>query len=191
MYSKFAGNNSELKPYHHMRLDSEFKEDCRVWLSFLKGGFGTANIFRPMVDLSAKLQVEELNFYSDASGSLKRGGFGCVYHREWAWGRWSEDFMGNCNLSIEYLELGALVISIFIWSEKIKNKHFIVFCDNEAVVNMVNNFTSSCRNCRVLVRKLMTRCLDFNFRIITKHVKTSENGIADFLSRQDWGHFKE
>ena len=36
MYSKFSESLSgKLKPYHHIRLDNEFKSDCKVWLDFL------------------------------------------------------------------------------------------------------------------------------------------------------------
>ena len=48
MYSKFAGaleggpvivKGKQLKPHHHVGLDSEFKCDCKVWLSFLADVF--------------------------------------------------------------------------------------------------------------------------------------------------------
>ena len=37
MYAKFA-TVPELKKHHHVRLDKEFKEDCRVWTCFLEAG---------------------------------------------------------------------------------------------------------------------------------------------------------
>ena len=32
MYSKFTGTIMSGKKYHHVKLDEEFKSDCRVWL---------------------------------------------------------------------------------------------------------------------------------------------------------------
>ena len=34
-YSQVLTKGSNLKPYHHVRLDAEFKVDCNVWLNFL------------------------------------------------------------------------------------------------------------------------------------------------------------
>ena len=41
MYAKYSnclkgGSDSKLKQYHNIRLDQEFKLDCRVWLEFLQ-----------------------------------------------------------------------------------------------------------------------------------------------------------
>ena len=45
MYSKFAplvSNDcrgvTKLLPHHHISLDKEFQEDCKMWLSFLEEG---------------------------------------------------------------------------------------------------------------------------------------------------------
>ena len=190
MYAKFSGQKQSLKAHHHIRLDGEFKNDCKTWLSFLDQGKGETNIYRPMVDFSSDRATEILDFFSDASGSKKKGGFGCYYKREWCWGKWNNEFMVDCNPSIEYLELVALVMGVFIWSSKLSNRRVVIFCDNEAVVNMTNNNSSSCKNCMVLLRKLVLRSLSFNFRIFVKHVTTQNNGIADAISRQNWNRFK-
>ena len=123
MYSKFAlkTKSKALKPFHHINLDKEFKADCRTWLTFLSQENTPANIYRPMVDLSSKLIAETLDFYTDASGSLDNGGFGCVFEQNWSWGIWGSEFMNNNEPSIEYLELAALMFGVFIWSEKLRN----------------------------------------------------------------------
>ena len=35
MYAKFMNLSQNLKKHHHLRIDKEFKEDCKVWLNFL------------------------------------------------------------------------------------------------------------------------------------------------------------
>ena len=89
MYSKYAGvvnlggtpvaaNQFKLKQHHHVRLDSQFKFDCQVWLDFLTGDLQTV-VCRPMVDVIGNSQTsQEIKFYSDASASEKWGGFGAV-----------------------------------------------------------------------------------------------------------------
>ena len=55
--------------------------------------------------------------------------------------------------SITYLELLALCIAAFTWSEKIRNQRVEIACDNVAAVNMVNNTTSGCKKLYVFNSK--------------------------------------
>ena len=68
----------KLKQHHHIRLDREFKLDCAVWLQFLQNSnFKEQVICRPMVDIiNAYDTAEEIEFFSDASGSI---GFGAIF----------------------------------------------------------------------------------------------------------------
>ena len=62
----------KLKPYHHIRLDSEFKSDCKVWLQFLCDDKLHQIVSRPMIDtLGQAATSDEIRFYLDASGSKK------------------------------------------------------------------------------------------------------------------------
>ena len=65
----------------------------------------------------------------------------------------------------------------------------MLFCDNEAVVHMVNNATSKCKNCMVLLRLLVLECMLHNVRVMVKHVGTKDNGKTDALSRLDMVRF--
>ena len=143
--------NTKLKQHHHMRLDVEFKRDCEVWLEFLGNTELAKVVARPMVYLSEKLLANEIMFYSDASAA-KNLGFGCIYNDSWIFGMWGENFMKNFNLSTECLELFGLCTGILTWQEELRNSCIIVFCDNQAVVSIVNNITSSCPNCSDLIK---------------------------------------
>ena len=49
---------------------------------------------------------------------------------------------------------------------------------------MINNSTSSCKNCMVLIRIITAESILRNVRIFAKHVSTKNNGKADALV--DW-----
>ena len=86
MYAKFSGLESKkLKPFHHVRLDQEFKNDCQVWIDFLNSGH-ISTIFRPFVDLKKVTMATELNFYTDASKN-ENFGFGCVFGKSFTYSR--------------------------------------------------------------------------------------------------------
>ena len=195
MYAKYSyaipwdKNTGQPKPilrkYHHVNLDAEFRNDCKVWLLFLEN---TEAVCRPFVDLAVIHTADQLFFYSDASKN-ERLGFGCIFDREWIFGCWEEGFIKNCNPTIGYLELFALCAGIFTWADKLKNGRFQVWCDNQWTQTMVNNGTSSCHNCCYLLRMLTLNNLCFNRRIRVEYVDTKTNLLSDALSRLQFDRF--
>ena len=141
-------NNFVLKPHHHVRLDTKFKEDCKTWLQFLDGELKDV-VSRPMVDLLNQSipSSDDICFYSDASGSKNSGGFGCLLNSSWIQGFWEPGFIEKEAPSIEYLELYALTAGILTWEnrQELVNGRITIFCDNQSVVQMINNgMVSSC-----------------------------------------------
>ena len=192
MYTKYAQlheaqNNSGLKSHHHIRIDSEFRFDCEVWRIFLTY-YEKSALCHPMVDLSRYMTASQLNFYSDAS-ACARLSFRAVFNNKWIFAQWENGYIDKYHPSIKYLELLGLAAALLTWGEEIRNQQVIVFCDNMAVVNMVNNGVSSCWNCMHLLRLITLNNLINNRRLFTHHVKTAENSLADALSRLSFKHF--
>ena len=182
-----VGSNAtrvQLKSYQHVGLDAEFKADCQIWLQFLDQQESWVEVVnRPMIDiLSPDITLTDINFYSDAS-ALSKLGFGCLLDSKWLRGDWDPEFIKKYEPSIEYLELFALCAGIFTWGEFLKNTRITVFCDNTAVVAMIKNMTSSCKNCMMLIRMLTLQGLKFNRRLRAKYVSTKQNFLVDSLSR--------
>ena len=150
MYQKLTMKDAKgriLKQYHHVYLNQSFLQDCRVWLQFLERVNGQPNqLCRPFVDFSDIPQYQKLFFYSDASKN-SRLGMGAVFNNNWIVAKWGSQFIQNCDPSIEFLELFALTAAVLTWSSKfpcLHNSRVTIFCDNEAVMHMVNNMASSC-----------------------------------------------
>ena len=91
--------------------------------------------------------------------------------------------------SIEYLELYAVTVAIMKWLKLFNNKRICLHCDNQSAVHMINNNSSSCKNCMVLLRLIVLEAMVQNVRITALHVGTKENGKADSLSRLDLARF--
>ena len=199
MYSKYSnltkgknrnatqeiGSGSQLKPYHHINLDSEFRQDCKVWLSFLDKEPEWA-VNRPFSDVAEKLQADLLDFYTDASGRI---GFGCYYSDRWIFSPWEKDYISNYQPSIAYLELYALCIGVFAWGSRIWNRRVIVHCDNQSVVNIINSTGSKCKNSMFLIKQLALNNLRFGTRVFAQYIETDRNVLADSLSRLDFKCF--
>ena len=92
----------------------------------------------------------QLGFYSDASASEILG-YGAVFGNHWLFGRWEPGYIREFKPSIEYLELYAVVAAILTWESQLKNLRFTLFCDNSAVVEMINSQVSRCKNCMYLI----------------------------------------
>ena len=173
-----------LKPHHHINITQEHRLDLQVWKGFLT----SPQVYsRPFMD-STSWNAQEIDMYSDASGNYSLG-FGAYCGTEWTFGQWEEEFCNRVEPSIEYLELLALTVGVINWIKLFQNKRIVLFCDNEAVVHMVNNSSSKCKSCMVLIRLITAECIMQNVRVFAKHVKTKDNGKADALSRFEFKRF--
>ena len=195
MYSKYSNvlnNRTEsgkyLSNFHHVRLDSEFKLDCKTWQWFLETEDPLV-VNRPMIDLSESVDSRVLNFYSDASANPGLS-FGCIFDKEWIFQQWESDFVASQKPSIEYLELYALCAGVFTWANKLKNIRMILFCDNQSVVEMVNSGVSRCRNCMYLIHLLTLNNLQCNRRVFAQHVRGVSNQLSNSLSHLKIEKFK-
>ena len=62
--------------------------------------------------------------------------------------------------------------------------------DNQAVVSSLHKGSCRCSNVMSLLRRLFLVCALQNFNVSASYVKGVSNGIADSLSRQDFGRFR-
>ena len=172
------------KPHHHFNVTQELKLDLEMWLAFLSQ---PEAYNRSFFDFDSKQFFSPLDFFTDASGTKGAGGY-C--DQQWFIIEWDSEFLLEAKPSINYLELFALTVAVLSWAKDFKNRNIIVFCDNQSVIHMVNNSTSGCKNCMVLIRFLVMHCLLFNIRLKVKYVQSKENTFADLLSRLKYKEFR-
>ena len=194
MYSRIAvtdkKNGHPLKQHHHVWLPREFVLDCRMWLTFLDNCRST-NLCRPFVDFDTMARTTQtLNFYSDASRNSELG-FRAIFENQWFAAQWTKNFVEECQPSIEFLELLALVAAVLTWTNDFRmcEVRVIIFSDNESVVHMVNKTLSTCHQCMILIRLLVLDNIKHNRKICVRHVRSQDNCLADSLSRLDFKRF--
>ena len=185
---KIRDNKGELlKQYHHVQIHPDVKMDCAVWIQFLEMG-DSFQFCRPFIDINAFQYAHMLKFFTDASLNRKLG-FGAVFNNSWMYGRWGKNFIESQSPSIEYLELFATCAGILMWGHRLTNTRIIIFCDNQAIMFMINNMTSKCSKCMKLIRMIQFNCLLYNRRIFVRFIRLNDNGMADALSRMDFNRF--
>ena len=175
-----------LKQHHHVKITQEHKLDLSTWKFFLEK---PDSFYRGFIQ--PKLHTAQmLDMYSDASRNFRLG-FGAYCGSEWTYGQWDFDFCTQKQPSIEYLELFAVTVGVLNWLRLFRNMKIVLFCDNEAVVNMINNSSSNCKNCMVLIRMVVMEGLVCNTRVFARHVSSKNNAKADALSRLQWNRFRQ
>ena len=177
--------SDKLKKHHHVHINGELRSDMTTWREFLQH----PSIFaRPFLDYNSELIADEIFMLSDSAGRSDLS-YGAICQESWMYGRWNSDFIKQKSPSIEYLELWALVAGVKTWIHRFKNQRVVLFCDNMSVVQMINNTTSSCRNCMVLIRMFVLETLVQNVRVFARHITSKNNFYCDALSRLELTRF--
>ena len=171
-----TGASSIPRQHHHIRLNREFRADLAWWRSFVQQWNGVGLLKHQ--DLGPGLVVT-----SDASGSW---GCGAWHGTSWFQYAWSQE---EYDLDISVKELTPVVLSAAIWGKNWSGRSVSCFCDNQAVVTVLNK-----RSCRDKHLMHLLRCLFFfeaqgQFRVYAKHISGSCNGKADDLSRNNLDAF--
>lgn len=170
-------------PSHFVRLAADVREDLSVWTVFLNQFNGRA------VMLEGPMSNSELELYTDASGSL---GFGAYFQGSWCAARWPTDWIekGFCR-NMVLLEFFPILVAVFVWGERFRDKWVRFYSDNLGVVTAVNRQTAHSPPVINLLRRFVLRCLMLNLHFSTVHLPGVTNCIADALSRFQWDRFRE
>ena len=179
----YAHTSGKLKPHHHIKITGEMRSDLNLWIEFLNH---PTVYCRKFIEFHGHY-ASELDFYTDASGNFDLG-MGAVCQTSWMFVQWDQT-VKELEPSIEYLELFALTTALLTWLNRFQNRRIYVFCDNMSVVHMINSMSSSCKNCMILIRKIVLESMCHNVRVYAKHVRTDLNCAADALSRKNFKKF--
>ena len=121
---------------------------------------------------------------SDAAGSV---GFGVFYDNRWCARRWPANWQGTDLLRVlTFLEFFPILVAVCIWRQLFANQRVLFWCDNQAVVRVVNRQASRSERVMRLVRKFVLTCLEANILFSARHIPGVDNDVADALS-----HFQE
>ena len=181
----YAYGNHLTKKHHHLPVSREMRLDLETWLVFLQ----TPLIYnRPFLDLSNEVWAIDIDLATDASGNPHLG-MGGTYRDRWFIQQWNHKFILKHKPSINYLELYAVTVAVFMWISEFQNQRVTLFCDNMSVVHMINSNTSSCKNCMVLIRLIVLESMTHNVRVTAKHLEGKSNIYPDLLSRLKYDQF--
>ena len=155
---------------HHISLNAEAQADIWWWNSFLPSWNGVEFIQQ------TPISSHSLRLFTDASSH----GFGAVYGNEWFSVPWPSSFSHH---HINFLELFAIVASVFTWGNNWRNKQILFFTDNSSITYVWKTGTCRDKNIMRLVRALFMFTASRNINILMHHIPGQSNLLADLLSR--------
>ena len=167
------------RPFQHVRITSEARQDLQAWLGFLVEFNG-----KTFFNYPPWIEAHCIHLYTDASGAI---GYGAILGTHWFFGKWPEEWKTQ---SIAFLELFPIMASIVLWATELENKRLIIHTDNEALEYILNKSTSKNPRIMTFVRKLVTTCMCYNIHIRAQHIPGKINTIADCLSRSQIAQFR-
>ena len=179
----YAALGQGSKPHHFIRISPGMREDLGTWAHFLQDFNGTCTF--PNLHWASN---EEVNLWSDSAGAR---GCGVVYHNHWSYIQWPTCWPPEVRRDITFLELVPIVMAIFIWGACLQGKKLTFHVDNQAVVSILNEQTSTSPRIMCLLRPLILKSLHNNMQIRSVHVFGRNNKTCDAISRFQWSTFRQ
>ena len=163
---------------HHLRINQGIRQDLAMWLQFFQD-FNGVSVFNDRVWLSN----EDIQLFTDSAAG-NGCGFGIYFDGKWTYSAWAAHWRERGITSdITVLEFFPLLVSLYIWGEKLRNKKILFRCDNSAVVHIINSSTSKSKMVMVLLRAFTLKCLNLNIAFKASHIAGISNVLTDALSR--------
>ncbi|XP_069133242.1 uncharacterized protein [Argopecten irradians] len=118
------------KLHHFVKISQECRSDIKMWISFLKHWNGATIFYDQHITKS-----EDIQLYTDASGSVGYGGY---MQGQWFAEAWpdaiKEHICSGEEISIAFKELYPIVVAAMIWGHNWKGLRILFNCDNLATV---------------------------------------------------------
>ena len=146
------------QPYHFVRLNAGFYKDLSMWEVFLTNWNGISLFLESEQTSSPSLQL-----FTDAADSIGFGGYlaGQLFHSHWLP---EQKINKTTGISIAWQELYPIYLACCLWGSQGTTKRIVFFCDNESVVQILNQKTSKCPKIMDLLRLIVLCMCDTTLR---------------------------
>ena len=154
-------------------VDNDFRLDVRWWHNFLPTYSGKSIMWH--------LEIPGIDTMLATDASLHGGGAVC--DREFFKIRFPHSLLSLVRWGISHLEMHTLILALKVWPHKVGGKKFIVACDNEACVHLINRGRAKDKLMQSALRELASVAAQHDFWIRAEYINTKSNVLPDLLSR--------
>ena len=166
-----SGLRSLAEQHHKLTITPEMRSDIQWWYTYIKEFNGVSFMINPFNITS-----------SYAGDACKRGAGG--YHGSQYWSRLFPSHMSGDVPPIHLKEFHVLLISLRAWGPSWSGQSVELFCDNTATVEVCVNQKPRDPMMAKFLREYLLLVVTFKFNPVVKKISTTDNWVADFLSRE-------
>ena len=181
-----------LRAIHHypdhknLPIPDDCREDLSWWSRYLRHFNGVELMYPEMVH---DMQLDELIQLGATvvCGDAQPLGGGAYFNDEY----WSSPFppwLADPEIPIHVKEFWVVIASAALWGDQWHGKTVYIFCDNSAVVNVLDGGKPRDVALQALLREFLYIVCTRRFTPIIRHIGTERNFVADFLSRNHGGY---
>jgi hypothetical protein len=165
-----------------IKLTDDCRKDLLWWRTFLKTYNGVTMIEN---DDAIKLDLPQLmdTPFSVCVGDATLTGGG-AWHGHSYWSRQFPTRLRDHQIPVHLKEFLVVIISTRLWGEKWSGQVIQIFCDNDAVCDVVSGERPSDPMMLSMLREFKFWVCTFKFYPIMRKIATVENHIADHISRR-------
>ena len=163
-----------------VKLSDDSRKDLRWWSKYLENFNGIQMIIEEdpfPLELSQMLD-RPYNVYAGNATPVGGGGW---YGNEY-WSQLLPRYLQDPAIPIHIKELWVLVVSAKLWGEAWSGRAVTLFCDNEAVVQSVNNKKPRDPKLLSLLREFFFIAVSYKFVPVVRRISTKDNYLANHIS---------
>lgn len=158
--------------HHFVRLTQEFRKDLFWWQEFVNVYNGVSLI--PRITWSSPDAIFATDSCLTGCGGVNATSF---FHSPYP------QSILDLNLPIHCLELLAVTVAVKLWGSSYGGMKVQIYCDNSAVVSVLNSSKTKDQFLASCLRKLWFYVSFYEFEIRAVHLSGTDNRLPDLLSR--------
>jgi hypothetical protein len=164
------------------KISEECKKDLLWWRSFIKDYNGITMIENEeAIQLSLAQLLDKPFTVCVGDATLTGGG---AWHGQSYWSRQLPHDLKDHKIPIHIKEFLVVIVSTKLWGCHWSGKVVQIFCDNDAVCDVINGERPTDPKMLSLLREFKFLVCKFRFHPILRKISTSDNAIADHISRR-------
>ena len=163
-------------------LSEGCRQDIFWWHRYLRRFNGVELLYKtdPFHGLTID-QLTDIGSYVNCGDAQPSGG-GSYYGSEY-WSRSFPAWLCQEDIPIHIKEFWVVLVSAWLWGEDWTGKLVYIFCDNDAVVEVLDKERPKDTKMQELLREFMYIVCTRKFSPVFRKIGSRENHIADYISR--------
>jgi hypothetical protein len=165
-----------------VKLSEECRKDLLWWRTFLKEYNGITMIENEdAIQLSLEQLLDKPFTICVGDATLTGGG---AWHGKSYWSRQLPHSLRDHKIPVHIKEFLVVIVSTKLWGGQWSGKVVQIFCDNDAVCDVINGERPTDPKMLSLLREFKFLVCKFCFHPTLRKISTTDNFIADHISRR-------